>query len=132
MPKYKCNCNVFYIFSSGPSGTPLGFSVRATGSRAVGASWRPPTPRNTPVTYYMIRYQPITDSGEIVDMEVNITAQHSEEDNTEYSYPITGLEPFSSYAFFIKAVSSIEEGPFTSLRSVRTPADSEFACVYVH
>jgi protein sidekick len=118
--------------SAGPSGTPLGFSVRATGPRAVEASWRPPTPRNTPVMYYMIRYQPITDSGEIVEMEVNITAQHSEEDSTEYSYPITGLEPFSSYAFFIKAVSSIEEGPFTSLRSVRTPADSEFACVYVH
>ena len=88
-----------------PSQPPRGFTLAATTSESITASWQlpPKDSRNGIITGYKLYYKKKGSSGAGSSKLINSQATHSQE--------VTGLDKYTEYEFQILAFTSVGDGP---------------------
>ena len=112
--------NLFWVFMFHflvPSKPPRNFSVTASSSTSIKASWQLPLAkfRNGIITGHKLLYKK-KDSASSVTMRIIYNASIHTED-------ITGLDKYTEYEFQALAFTSVGDGPKSSLHVERTKED---------
>ena len=105
---------VFCLFYNAvPSGYPQNFEAVANSSRSASFAWDPPLAEEQ--------------NGIIINYVVNVTAIETAEMFQLFSETnsilVANLSPFTTYSCFISASTSIGNGPFSTIITLRTPED---------
>ncbi|XP_066294307.1 tenascin-X-like isoform X1 [Branchiostoma lanceolatum] len=94
-------------------GAPEDVQGIAQGSNALRVTWQPPTDRNGVIQGYKVYYARMG-----TEDYIEIDTQ-----NTELSFELSELRPWTSYTFSVSAYTSVGEGPQSSKVTTRTEED---------
>ena len=114
-------CNDYYLFLYFlilvPSQAPADFTVAASSSTSVLASWKLPPEkfRNGIITGFKLFYKEKGKEG--VTVTIN--------DGEARKRNVTGLKKSKEYEFQVLAFTSVGDGPKSSLKTVRTIVDGK-------
>ncbi|XP_066294310.1 tenascin-X-like isoform X3 [Branchiostoma lanceolatum] len=97
----------------GVPGAPEDVQGIAQGSNALRVTWQPPTDRNGVIQGYKVYYARMG-----TEDYIEIDTQ-----NTELSFELSELRPWTSYTFSVSAYTSVGEGPQSSKVTTRTEED---------
>ena len=106
------------MFIPEPSQAPTSFTVAASTSVSIVASWQlPPTyARNGIITGFKLFYKKQTSpSSPTTTITIN--------DSANLTYTLTGLEKYTEYEFQVLAFTSVGDGPLSSVKTETTKED---------
>ena len=114
------------ILLTAPSSPPSNINVTTESSTSIRVSWSevPSIHRNGMITQYGVMYEPLETFGYETVTSVNIT------DNSTLEILLHNLQEYVQYNITVRAFTSVGEGPFSSVITVRTLEDGE--CYIYH
>ncbi|XP_071788992.1 protogenin B-like isoform X2 [Asterias amurensis] len=101
---------------------PVNFSAKPLDAHTVSVAWRPPLNPNGVIKAYTIVYVPDTQQQDREEPQWNKTQKRG----SELSSTVKNLTSNTQYYFFLRACTSVGEGPPSNVLRVRTPRESDF------
>ena len=110
---------ITYYSISVPSSPPSSFSLTASSSTSIRASWKlpPADSQNGIITGFKLFYKKNDSAGAPVTMHIN--------NGTTYIGDVTGLDKYTEYEFQVLAFTSVGDGPKSSPIVERTLQDGK-------
>jgi hypothetical protein len=107
-----------------PSKAPSGFTVTATSSTSITASWQlpPADSRNGIITGFKLVYKKKGSAGSPTIESIN--------SGSTLTKVLTGLDKYTEYEFQVLAFTSVGDGPKSSLETMRTMEDGKKVFLY--
>ena len=119
---YACT----YVHYTVPS-APQNLTIEKVTSSSFDLSWTRPSHPNGVILSYQVTFTGIDTQNEVDDsFSIN-----SSINSTIELLELTGLVPFSSYAVYVVAFTSIGSGPLSDIVMNMTASSGTYVCVYV-